>query len=41
MLVKIEGALGALGRGVGRVRIGDVAAISDSTLGTTLFLREE
>ena len=41
MLVKIEGALGALGRGVGRVRIGDVAAISDSTLGTTLSLREE
>jgi len=41
MLVKIEGALGALGRGVGRVRIGDVAAISDSTLGTTFYLREE
>ena len=41
MLVKIEGALAALGRGVGRVRIGDVAAISDSTMGTTLFLREE
>ena len=41
MLVKIEGALSALGRGVGRVRIGDVAAISDSTLGTTFYLREE
>jgi acetylglutamate kinase len=41
MLVKIEGALGALDRGVSRVRIGDVAAISNATVGTTLFLREE
>jgi acetylglutamate kinase len=41
MLVKVEGALAALERGVARVRIGDVAAISDPELGTTLFLRED
>ena len=41
MLVKIEGALAALGRGVTRVRIGDVASISDVSMGTTLFLRED
>jgi acetylglutamate kinase len=41
MLVKIEGALAALERGVARVRIGNVAAISDPTGGTTLFLRED
>jgi acetylglutamate kinase len=41
MLVKIEGALAALERGVIRVRIGNVAAISDATSGTSLFLRED
>lgn len=41
MLVKIEGALAALGRGVARVRIGDVASISDASMGTTLYLRED
>ena len=41
MLVKVEGALAALERGVAKVRIGDVAAISDPTFGTTIFLRED
>lgn len=41
MLVKIEGALAALERGVARVRIGDVASISDPARGTTLFFRED
>jgi len=36
MAAKLEAALGALARGVKRVRIGNVAAISDASLGTSI-----
>jgi acetylglutamate kinase len=36
MVAKLEAALAALASGVSRVRIGDVAAIDDSTRGTTV-----
>ncbi|HYW49152.1 MAG TPA: acetylglutamate kinase [Gemmatimonadaceae bacterium] len=38
MAAKLEAALGALQRGVARVRIGDVSALTDATHGTVITL---
>jgi hypothetical protein len=40
MAAKLEAARSALGAGVGRVRIGDLAALLDPTLGTSVVAQD-